>query len=322
MSLGIVVIGRNEGARLLDCLDSLASAEAPVIYVDSGSSDNSVADARARGVMVVELDPTTPFTAARGRNAGVDALRAADTPPEFIQFFDGDCIIEPGWIATGLAAMEADPELGLVTGWRTEIHPDASIYNAICDVEWRRPAGEIAACGGDMLVRASAFGAAGGFDPRVIAAEDDEFCVRLAKAGWKLRRFPVKMTRHDAAMTQFAEWWQRARRSGHGFAQVGDMHPSYFIKERARVVIYGLLMPFLFVLGLIGPGWLSGLVLAGYGVSYLRGVRGLIVDGLPMDKAWRQGVFLTLSKFPNAIGFLQYYWRKWTKAAMRIIEYK
>jgi len=44
---GAVVIGRNEGARLVRCLDALAGQASPVVYVDSGSTDGSV-DAGAR----------------------------------------------------------------------------------------------------------------------------------------------------------------------------------------------------------------------------------------------------------------------------------
>ena len=87
-----------------------------------------------------------------------------------------------------------------------------------------------------MMVRASVFADLGGFDPTVIAAEDDEFCTRMRKAGWTLERLPEDMTRHDAAMLRFGQWWQRAVRTGHGFAQVGHLHPEYFVKERKRAL--------------------------------------------------------------------------------------
>ncbi|EKD60429.1 MAG: Glycosyl transferase, family 2, partial [uncultured bacterium] len=38
-----VVIGRNEGARLLACLRSLQGQVRRLVYVDSGSGDGSVA---------------------------------------------------------------------------------------------------------------------------------------------------------------------------------------------------------------------------------------------------------------------------------------
>ncbi|GAW36139.1 glycosyl transferase family 2 [Roseovarius sp. A-2] len=317
MTLAVVLIGRNEGARLVASLASLDGRR--VVYVDSGSTDHSVAAARAAGAQVVDLDPAAPFTAARARHAGFEAL--GPMPPEVVQFIDGDCTVVPGWIEAGFAALQDDPDLGLVTGWRSEMAPDASVYNALCDHEWHRPAGRITACGGDMMVRSAAYIEAGGFDAQVIAAEDDEFCQRLRKAGWGLRRLPLPMTRHDAAMTRFGQWWRRAVRSGHGFAQVGDLQPGYFTRERTRVWIYGLGLPVLALAGLVwGP--LLVLVLAAYLLSYTKTVQGLRGAGLATGTALHHAVFLALSKFPNLIGMLTYYARKRRGAAMRIIEYK
>ena len=45
-TVGVVAIGRNEGARLRRCLTSLAGQCDRIIYVDSGSTDDSVAFAR------------------------------------------------------------------------------------------------------------------------------------------------------------------------------------------------------------------------------------------------------------------------------------
>ncbi|MDZ7711572.1 MAG: glycosyltransferase family 2 protein [Roseovarius sp.] len=319
MRLAIVIIGRNEGARLHACLGSLAGQGHRLIYVDSGSSDDSVAVARGAGAEVVQLDPATPFTAGRARHEGFLAL--GDDPPEFVQFVDGDCAVVEGWLAAGRAALEADAGLGLVTGWRSEIAPEASVYNALCDHEWHRAAGEITTCGGDMMVRVAAYQQVGGFDVTIIASEDEEFCQRLRKGGWRLLRLPEQMTRHDAAMRSFGQWWRRAVRSGHGFAQVGDMHPGYFARERRRVWLYGLVLP---VLALAGLLWwpLLGAVVAAYVLSYIKTVLGLRRDGVATPRALHHGVFLTLSKFPNLIGMLTYRLRKWRGATMRIIEYK
>ena len=316
-TLGAVVIGRNEGDRLKACLHSLVPLCARVVYVDSGSGDDSVAFARSLGVTVVELDTSTPFTAARARNAGFEALLAGGEL-DLVQFVDGDCKVQPGWLEAGAAALAANPDLGLVTGWRSEIHPLASVYNQMCQVEWRRPAGPITACGGDMMVRIKGFRQIGGFDPTVIAAEDDEFCLRLARAGWKLERLPVEMTLHDAAMTRFGQWWRRAMRAGHGFAQVGRMHPPHFRRERLRVWAYGLVLPLLFLLGLFTSGWISLAVLALYALSWWKTWRGL--SGQPM--AAKQAALLTLAKIPNLLGMLTYHQRRRKGEDMRIIEYK
>lgn len=321
MQLGLVLIGRNEGARLVRALDSVVGQVERVVYVDSGSSDDSVAEAQARGARVVSLDTDTPFTAARARAAGYDALMAHG-PLDAVQFIDGDCSVVEGWLEAGLSALRDDDTLGLVTGWRAELFPSASVYNALCHHEWRRPAGLIHTCGGDMMVRTAAYDAAGGWRAEVIAAEDDEFCQRLRKSGWALKRLPVEMTQHDAAMTRFGQWWRRAVRSGHGFAQVGDIHPDFFVRERKRCWLYGVMLPAFAVLGLFMTGWLFLSVILAYIFNYTRTWQGLMRDGLPRGQAAHHALFLTLSKLPNAIGMVTYLRRKWRGEAMRIIEYK
>ncbi|MDU8910816.1 glycosyltransferase family A protein [Aestuariicoccus sp. MJ-SS9] len=314
----VVLIGRNEGARLVAALASVTGQARQVVYVDSGSTDDSVAQAEAAGALVVNLDMTRPFTAARARNAGFDAL----SDPQFVLFIDGDCALVPGFIDAARAHLQAHPDLALVTGWRAEIHRDASIYNALCDWEWHRPAGTIDACGGDMMVRGAVWAALGGMNPNVIAAEDDEFCTRARKAGWRLERLPIGMTRHDAAMLRFGQWWARAVRTGHGFAQVGHLHPEYFVTQRRRVLVYGLAMPALAVLGLVTFWPLSVLALASYPLNHMRTLRGLVRDGVRPAEARRFAALLTLSKLPNMIGMARFHLRRLRRADMRIIEYK
>jgi len=297
--VGAVVIGRNEGARLQRCLNSLLPQVTHLVYVDSGSQDESAAFARSVGAIVVELDTSIPFTAARARNAGFEALMDL-SDLEFVQFIDGDCIVEADWISKARAAIASDPQLGLVTGWRREIYPDNSIYNALCDVEWHRPAGQIAACGGDMMVRAAAFDDVAGFNHQVIAAEDDEFCQRLAGANWKLLRIPEQMSLHDANMLHFSEWWKRAERSGHGFAQVSDLHKGYFAPERKRVLVFGGVLPLLALFGLLFSGLLLLLVALAYGLSYGRTILGLKKEGvIERPLLYQLAGLLSLSKLPN-----------------------
>src|SRR5687768_17706012 len=96
--VGVIAIGRNEGERLRRCLASVVGKGcAAVVYVDSNSSDGSVAMARGMGVEVVELDMSLPFSAARARNAGFERLVQAAPHVEFVQFVDGDCEVQPTW---------------------------------------------------------------------------------------------------------------------------------------------------------------------------------------------------------------------------------
>lgn len=203
--VGVVVIGRNEGDRLLRSLASVVDGSRPVVYVDSGSTDGSCEAARDRGVSVVNLDLSIPFTAARARNAGFDRLREEYPDVEYVQFIDGDCEVVSGWLEAATVALDANPTVVAVCGWRRERYPDRSPYNRICDVEWRMGAvGETMHFGGDVMIRASAFAAVGGYGNSVIAAEDDELSVRLRQANGSILRIDHNSTLHDANIHQLA----------------------------------------------------------------------------------------------------------------------
>ena len=322
MIVDAVIIGRNEGERLVKALASVTPQVRRVVYVDSGSTDQSVLHAQDAGAMVVALDMTTPFTAARARNAGFAAIKEHGQLPDAVQFVDGDCAILPNWISAGSDHMSAHDDVALVVGQKSELNRDLTVFNQMSDVEWKRPAGDIDACSGNMMIRTSAFEEIGGFDPNVIAAEDDELCTRLRKASWRLVRIPVPMAQHDGGHMRFSQWWKRAERTGHGFAQVGHMHADYFVRERQRAWVYGCILPLLAIVGAFGSFIVPILVLGVYAMSYTRTMRGLEADGLPRGEAMRHAVFLTLSKFPNVIGMIRYHWRRLNNAQMRIIEYK
>jgi GT2 family glycosyltransferase len=232
--LAIIVIGRNEGERLRACLASLGRHLPATIYVDSGSTDGSVAHARSLGVEVVQLDPQTPFTAARARNAGLERAAKLWGDPEAVLFVDGDCTLAEGWLETALAELEAHADAAVVCGRRRERFPEASIFNRLCDMEWDTPLGEAEACGGDALYRGRALIDVGGFDPNMIAGEEPDLCYRLREAGWKVRRIEAEMTLHDAAIAHISQWWRRTKRSGHAVAELAHRHPRLGLTDRRR----------------------------------------------------------------------------------------
>ena len=131
----------------------------------------------------------------------------------------------PNWLCQGVTALIERHDVGIVTGVRREQYRDRSIYNLLCDLEWDGKRGDIAACGGDFMVRAAVYRQIRGFNPTVIAAEDDEFCIRTRTSGWRIVRLDTDMTSHDANMLTFGQWWRRSVRAGHAFAQVGSIPP-------------------------------------------------------------------------------------------------
>src|ERR1700730_9945677 len=113
-NIGIVVIGRNEGERLVGCLRSAKLNVSNIVYVDSGSTDGSIAAAERIGAIVVTLDLTQPFTAARARNEGFATLIALKPELRFVQFVDGDCVLVDGWLDNALAFIAQRTDVAIV----------------------------------------------------------------------------------------------------------------------------------------------------------------------------------------------------------------
>ena len=319
-TLAAVVIGRNEGARLVRCLASVVPAVGRVVYVDSGSTDGSVAAARAAGAEVIQLDLSTPFTAARARNAGIAALRDS-TPPAYVQFIDGDCQLQPGWMASALIFLEERPHAAVVSGRLRERFPEASIYNRLCDREWDTPVGKVRSCGGIMMMRWTAFEQAGGFNPALIAGEEPELCVRLRAKGWEIWRIEAEMALHDAAMTRLGQWWKRTRRGGHAAAEGMAMHGApperHGVAQVRRALIWGLALPGLALAGLAVTPWSPTLLLA-----WPAQITRLALRDGGTRGAWEQALFLTLGKMPEALGVLEYWARRGLQRPTGLIEYK
>lgn len=315
--LAAVAIGRNEGIRLRRCLASLQACGGRIVYVDSGSADGSLDVAAAAGAEIVVLDPEAPFTAARARNAGFARLSQGKLPA-YVQFVDGDCELQPGWLDSARAFLDSHPDVAAVCGRRRERHPEQSVYNRIIDKEWDTPPGETRACGGDVLMRAEAFRAVGGFDPRLIAGEEPELCVRLRAAGWRIWRLDAEMTLHDAAITRFGQWWRRARRAGHAYAEGAAMHGAaperHRVAQTRRALLWGLVLPAaVLVLAPVLP-WLALLLALAWPlqVARLARRRGDVAEAL----------LLTLGKLPEALGVLDYHLGRLSGRRRGLIEYK
>jgi len=321
MSVGAVLIGRNEGARLVAALKAARGQVARIVYVDSGSTDGSVAAARAAGAAVVDLDLSVPFTAARARNEGLARL-LRDGPLDYVQFIDGDCALQPGWIDTARAFLDENPQAAVVHGRRRERYPEATIYNQLCDWEWQRPPGRAKSCGGDALMRVAAVRAVGGYNPGLIAGEEPELCVRLRAEGWQIWCLDAEMTLHDAAMTRFRQFWKRAQRSGHAYAEGAAMHGAsperHGVEGRNRALLWGAGLPAAILLaGLIWPWAFLGVLL--YPAQVIRVA---LTQGPPGRPGWIRSLFLMLAKFPQAQGVLAYLVDRLRGRRTGLIEYK
>lgn len=308
--------------RLVRCIESVSSFVERVIYVDSGSTDGSVASAQNAGARVVELDMTRPFTAARARNAGIKALQQDHAVPEFVQFVDGDCELQPDWLPTALPFLEENPNVAVACGRRRERSPEASIYNRLCDREWDTRIGKTRSCGGDALIRWKALNQAEGYNPALIAGEEPELCLRLRGMGWEIWRLDAEMTLHDADMKRFSQWWKRMRRSGHASAEGMAMHGGkperHGVATLIRALFWGVALPVFLAIGAIAiTPWVLLLVC----IYPLQVVRLALRSGGKKGD-WEDALFLVIGKFPEAIGIIGFWYNRLVDRPAKLIEYK
>jgi GT2 family glycosyltransferase len=321
--VGVVVIGRNEGERLRRCLTSAVQDARHLLYVDSGSSDGSLALAGSLGVASLELDPGRPFSAARARNEGAARLRQLAPQLRYLQFVDGDCELCAGWLAGAAEFMDSHADVAVVSGRLREKHPGASVYNMLSEFEWDLPTGEVRNCGGIAMMRSRAFDEVQGFRVDLIAGEEPELCLRLLRRGWRIWRLPQDMAWHDSAMSQFSQWWRRELRAGHAFAEGVALHGArperHYAREYRSALLWGLGVPLatLLLVALFGPWAL--LALAVYPLQVVR----LALRGTQAPRAnWLRALFLVVGKFPALLGVLRYHLRRALGRQPRLIDYK
>lgn len=323
-AVGVVVIGRNEGERLKRCLASLLGDAECIVYVDSGSSDDSVAMSRGRGVDVVDLDMRTAFTAARARNEGFRRLLRIRPHLSYVFFVDGDCEVMPGWLDAATAFLDGHPDVAVVSGQLRERYPEKSVYNLLCNIEWDSfPLGETKSCGGNSVMRAEAFRQVDGFRADLICGEEPELCVRIRQAGWRIWCLKKDMAIHDAALYHFSQWWKRMVRGGYAYAQGADLHGApperHWVPESRRIWIWGLWVPLVILALTAALGWQA---LWLFCVYPLRVIRLALREKRSARESWLHALALVLCKFPEMLGQLKFLRDKHRRVQSTLIEYK
>jgi hypothetical protein len=296
-------------------------------YVDSRSTDESIAQAQAMGAQTLVL-PAGPMCAAKARNLGWQAAQGT-----FILFLDGDTELHPDFVQHALNALN-DSSLCAAWGHRRESNPQQSVYTRVLDLDWIYPAGITPYFGGDVLVRRSALAQVGGFDATLNAGEEPELCARLRARGWKILHIDAPMTRHDLAVRSFRAYARRCYRSGIAYAEVthrmqaqGD---SLWQREAQRDLLHGLLYvaaPLLIALAFVlhaGAGALLALLLAVLGLAVvLRSAwRCRVRAGGDALLALQYAVHSHLQKVPAFFGQLAWKRAHARKQSLALVDYK
>lgn len=328
-ALAVVVIGRNEGERLTACLESVQGMAAieggvEILYVDSASTDDSVARAEALGVSTLRIKPQRP-TAAIGRNVG---WRAASAP--LVLFLDGDTLLDPHFVSRALPVFD-DATVAGVSGNRWESRPQDSFYNRVLDLDWRGGAGEVEYCGGDALIRRDVLEQVDGFDETLIAGEEPDMWRRIRGLGFKAWRLDIPMTAHDLAMTRWAQYWRRATRTGHAYAEVSARYRDTELPLWASTARRNRLHASILIGSLVAAVLLAALLRSPWPIAGWLLLLLLVIARTAWRQRWRGGSPWTLllyglhshlQQLPIFIGQLSYARAQRSGARRGLIEYK
>ena len=321
----VVVIGRNEEQRLGRCLESVLRQTSQVLYVDSGSTDHSREIAEGLGVEVVALDDSRPHSVARGRNAGVERAMARFESVHHVQFLDGDCLLVDGWLEE-VRDRFRQPQVAAVWGTGREERREASLFNRVCDIEWRvGPRGEIDWFIGITAISVEAYLAAGGCTEGLLAGEDTELAIKIRAAGGLILRSSKESFVHDVNMVSVRQWWKRCERTGYSYAMVNAANKDHDLlgRELRRSEIVGLAIP---LASLVAAPPTRGLSLGLAPAIAARTIYKVsrqpdVVALTPGDRlVW--GVHCALSQYPQAAGVLRHKWRSLRAKQHTAIEYR
>lgn len=232
IELAVIVVSHNSRRWLGPCLSSLA-AHADGVALDVVVVDNASTDGSAEYVEAEHPEVRLLRRANRGFAYGNnEGLRTVDAP--YVLLLNPDTEILEGQFADVIAATREQPDVGLVgvrqvtaegtlwptiryfpgplraacqalgserwplrRRWMGERELDLSVYDDAVDCDWTS--------GSFMLARREALLSAGLLDERFfLFSEETDLCLRMRRAGWRVRHLPAMTILHHAGKAGIA----------------------------------------------------------------------------------------------------------------------
>jgi GT2 family glycosyltransferase len=210
--VAIIILNWNGLTDTLECLESLSRLDYPayeMMVVDNGSTDGSVPVIRERflGVTIIENGENMGY--AGGNNVGLRHAMAQGA--DYALLLNNDTVVDPAFLRILVDAVGAEPNIG-IAGPTIYYHerPDV-IWSAGGAIDWQRgrtwmvglderdegqfgqvPRTVDFVTGCALLVRRAVLEQAGPLDERFFAYyEETEWCVRVARAGFRIVHVPL-----------------------------------------------------------------------------------------------------------------------------------
>lgn len=307
--LSIVIKALNEEKNIEATLRSVCEAaghlDAEVILADSGSTDATVARARAFPVRVVQLADPRERCCGIGPQLGYQHARGA-----FVFLMDGDMQLCPGFLEHALSFMQRHPEVAGVGGRVVELNMDSLEYRARHEqnAPHHRP-GEVDRLDGGGLFRRRAIESVGYFSNRNLHSyEEFELALRLRLAGWTLWRLAddaVTHRGHDVPpYALLARRWTSGYICGLGEllrGGLGDVRRRRQLLRLKELRLYGaVLLGWLLLVGMLLP-------LAPLGKAVVLGLMAVAPVAVMARRkhSWRRGLYAVVSWNVHAAGLVR-----------------
>jgi subfamily B ATP-binding cassette protein MsbA len=225
--ISVIIPCYNQASYLRRAIDSVLSQtyeRHEIVVVDDGSDDH-IDEVAAAYPGVTFLEQTHQGLPA-ARNAGIDASSG-----ELLVFLDADDRLLPEALDAGLQCLRMRPDCGFVFGAHRTITEDDDASAPATppaiqdDVYVELLTRNCVAMHGSALFRRDAVLAVGKYDGTLLAAEDYDLCLRIA------RRFPI--TSHT---TPVAEYWKHEGNMSRDFGLM--LRESLrALRKQARMVV-------------------------------------------------------------------------------------
>lgn len=212
--ISVLIPVYRDWAGLDLCLAALAAQTWPADDFEVLAISNDVEPPPALSRPGVQLLHEPRGHSYAARNAGLAMARG-----EVLAFTDADCCPEPGWLAAGWAALQANTEASLVGGniriavTQRNVATDYDESFAFKQAETVRNGGSVTA---NLFVKRAVFDAVGPFNAALQSGGDFELCRRAKQSGFKIIYAADAVVQHPAR-DSLAALFRKNRRVAGGF---------------------------------------------------------------------------------------------------------
>lgn len=213
----IILLSYNHSELTQACLDSLLKIDYPayeILVVDNGSTDGAAEEIRGRYPQVGFIQNETNLGFVGGNNIGLRYAQSVEA--DYALLLNNDTEVAADFLSRLVSAAEADASVGVAGPTIYYYDRPNVVWSAGGAIDWRRgstrmvgldetdrgqfgmevrPMDFVTGCA--LLVKMAAVKQAGTLDERFFAYyEETEWCVRIARAGYKIVHVPLSKVWH------------------------------------------------------------------------------------------------------------------------------